>query len=83
MSQPDLSVEIGSMRMANPVTVASGTFGYGPEYAELIDVSRLGAITVKGIRMEPVEGNPLPRMVEVPGGLLNDRAAGARGGRLR
>ena len=71
MSLPDLSVDIGGMRMQNPVTVASGTFGYGSEYAPLMDVSRLGAITVKGIRLDAVEGNSLPRMVEVPGGLLN------------
>ena len=57
--------------MKNPVTVASGTFGYGQEYAELIDVSKLGAITVKGIRLEAWGGNKLPRMVEVPGGLVN------------
>jgi len=57
--------------MANPVTVASGTFGYGQEYAGLVDVSRLGAITVKGIRLQPWPGNPLPRHVEVPGGMIN------------
>jgi dihydroorotate dehydrogenase (NAD+) catalytic subunit len=57
--------------MANPVTVASGTFGYGKEYAGLVDVSRLGAITVKGIRLQPWQGNPLPRHVEVPGGMIN------------
>ena len=57
--------------MKNPVTVASGTFGYGEEYAELFDISRLGAITVKGIRKEPCDGNPTPRIYEVPGGMLN------------
>lgn len=57
--------------MNNPVTVASGTFGYGSEYAELIDVTRLGAITVKGIRDCPWEGNALPRHVEVSGGMVN------------
>jgi len=57
--------------MGNPVTVASGTFGYGQEYAEWMDVKRLGAITVKGIRLEPWDGNRTPRMVEVPGGLVN------------
>ena len=71
MIEPDLRVDVGGVQMANPVTVASGTFGYGPEYAQLVDLSKLGAITVKGIRMEPVVGNALPRMVEVPGGLLN------------
>ena len=57
--------------MKNPVTVASGTFGYGEEYAALADISRLGAVTVKGIRKEPCEGNPVPRIHEVPGGMLN------------
>lgn len=66
-----LAVDLGGVKMPNPVTVASGTFGYGPEYAELIDVTRLGAITVKGIRSIPWAGNPLPRHVEVPGGMLN------------
>ena len=57
--------------MKNPVTVASGTFGYGLEYANLIDVTRLGAITVKGIRKDRCEGNPSPRIWEVRGGMLN------------
>lgn len=57
--------------MKNPVMVASGTFGYGPEYACVVDVDRLGAIVVKGISLEPWEGNPTPRMVEVAGGLVN------------
>jgi len=67
----DLSVDLGGVRMRNPVTVASGTFGYGKEYAELVDVSRLGAITVKGIRLQPWPGNSLPRHVEVPCGMVN------------
>ncbi len=67
----DLSVQIGSLRMKNPVTVASGTFGYGPEYAELIDINRLGAIVVKGIAMEPTTGNPTDRMFETESGLIN------------
>ena len=57
--------------MANPVTVASGTFGYGAEYARLLDVNQLGAVTVKGIRLQPVPGNPTPRTAEVTSGLLN------------
>jgi hypothetical protein len=68
---PDLRVNLGGLAMANPVTVASGTFGYGLEYAELVDVRRLGAITVKGIRLAPWPGNPLPRHVEVRGGMVN------------
>jgi len=71
MDRIDLSVDLGGIKMANPVAVASGTFGYGKEYAGLVDVSRLGAITVKGIRREAWRGNPLPRHVEVPGGMLN------------
>ena len=67
----DLSVDLGGVLMKNPVTVASGTFGYGKEYAELIDVTKLGAITVKGIRLQAWPGNPLPRHVEVPGGMVN------------
>ena len=67
----NLSVNIGRMAMRNPVTVASGTFGYGEEYAGLVDISKLGAITVKGIRKEPCAGNPVPRIHEVPGGMLN------------
>lgn len=68
---PDMTVKIGGIRMKNPVMVASGTFGYGPEYADLVDINRLGAIVVKGIMVKPWEGNPTPRMVEAPGGLVN------------
>jgi dihydroorotate dehydrogenase (NAD+) catalytic subunit len=57
--------------MQNPVTVASGTFGYGSEYARLIDLNQLGAVTVKGIRLNPVRGNPTPRTAEVASGMLN------------
>jgi len=67
----DLSVKIGSMVMKNPVTVASGTFGYGPEYADLVDLNRLGAITVKGICPEENIGNSTPRTFETRGGMLN------------
>jgi dihydroorotate dehydrogenase (NAD+) catalytic subunit len=69
--KPDLQVNIGGIAMRNPVMVASGTFGYGQEYAALVDLNRLGALVVKGISSEPWFGNPPPRMVEVPGGLLN------------
>jgi dihydroorotate dehydrogenase (NAD+) catalytic subunit len=71
MSKPDLEIKIGSMTMKNPVTVASGTFGYGPEYADLVDLNRLGAITVKGICPEEHIGNPTPRTFETRGGMLN------------
>lgn len=57
--------------MKNPVMVASGTFGYGPEYADLVDLNELGAIVVKGIAMQATQGNPTPRTAEVHGGLLN------------
>jgi dihydroorotate dehydrogenase (NAD+) catalytic subunit len=67
----NLSVQIGKLRMQNPVTVASGTFGYGAEYARLIDLNQLGAVTVKGIRLNPVTGNPTPRTAEVSSGMLN------------
>lgn len=68
---PDLSVTLGGIAMKNPVMVASGTFGYGPEYAELVDLNRLGAIVVKGICLHPTVGNPTPRTAEVASGLLN------------
>jgi len=67
----NLAVQLGSLRMQNPVTVASGTFGYGVEYAQLLDLNRLGAVTVKGIRRDPVRGNPTPRTAEVTSGMLN------------
>jgi dihydroorotate dehydrogenase (NAD+) catalytic subunit len=67
----NLSVAIGKLRMQNPVTVASGTFGYGVEYAQLVDLNQLGAVVVKGIRLHPVAGNPTPRTVEVTSGMLN------------
>jgi dihydroorotate dehydrogenase (NAD+) catalytic subunit len=67
----NLSVQIGKLTMQNPVTVASGTFGYGAEYARLIDLNQLGAVTVKGIRLNPVLGNPTPRTSETASGMLN------------
>jgi dihydroorotate dehydrogenase (NAD+) catalytic subunit len=67
----NLSVRIGSLSLRNPVTVASGTFGCGAEYAQLLDLNQLGAVVVKGIRLGPVRGNPTPRTVEVASGLIN------------
>jgi dihydroorotate dehydrogenase (NAD+) catalytic subunit len=67
----NLSVQIGKLTLQNPVTVASGTFGYGVEYAQLLDLNQLGAVVVKGIRLGPVRGNPTPRTVEVASGLIN------------
>ena len=69
--KPDLAVNIGGIAMKNPVLVASGTFGYGPEYADLVDLGQLGAIVVKGICLNPTLGNPTPRTAEVASGLLN------------
>lgn len=68
---PDLRVAIGRQVLRNPVMTASGTFGYGPEYAELVDYNRLGALVTKGISLVPWDGNPAPRLVEVRGGLVN------------
>lgn len=70
-TKPNLAVQIGAIRMKNPVMVASGTFGYGPEYADLVDLNQLGAIVVKGICMNPTKGNPTPRTAEVASGLIN------------
>jgi len=69
--KPNMTVNIGGLKMKNPVTVASGTFGYGPEYADLVDLNRLGAITVKGICAEPHTGNQTPRTFETRCGMLN------------
>jgi len=67
----DTSVNLGGLEMATPVATASGTFGYGTEYIGAVDYSKLGAVTAKGIRVEPWPGNPMPRHAEVPGGLVN------------
>ena len=67
----DLTTKIGSLDMKNPVMTASGTFGYGPEYADFIDVSKIGGIIVKGTTIQLREGNPYPRMAETPSGMLN------------
>jgi dihydroorotate oxidase len=68
----DLTTHIGDhLVLKNPVMTASGTFGYGLEYADLMDISRLGAIIVKGTTAEPRQGNPYPRMAETPAGMLN------------
>lgn len=71
MSKINLTVDIGGIKMKNPVMVASGTFGYGEEYGDLVDLNRLGAIVTKGITLKPKEGNPPPRIVETPSGMLN------------
>lgn len=66
-----LKVNIGNLEFKNPVTTASGTFGYGTEYADFIDLNRLGGIFVKGTTLEPRQGNDYPRMTETPSGMLN------------
>lgn len=65
------SVNLGGLKMATPVATASGTFGYGTEYLGAVDYAKLGAVTAKGIRVEPWPGNAMPRHAEVPGGLVN------------
>ena len=67
----DLKVQIGNRTLPNPVGVASGTFGYGQEYAPLTDLDQLGAIYTKAVTVEPRPGNPLPRLVETPAGMIN------------
>ena len=67
----DLGVNIGNLFLKNPVTTASGTYGYGEEFTDFMDVNRLSAIFVKGITLENREGNPYPRMAETPAGMLN------------
>lgn len=67
----DLSVEIAGLRFRNPVWTASGTFGYGLEFSPFLDLNQLGAIVVKGLSLKPSKGNPPPRTVETPAGMLN------------
>ena len=67
----DLSVNIGKLRFKNPVLTASGTFGYGEEFADFLDLERLGGFIVKGTTLNPRDGNPYPRMAETPAGMLN------------
>lgn len=71
MVSPDLSVELGPLRLRNPVLTASGTFGYGLEFLPFFDIGRLGGIVTKGLSPRPRDGNPPPRIVETPAGMLN------------
>jgi len=71
MNQPDLKVTLGPLELKNPVIAASGTFGYGQEYAPLVDPNLLGGIVVKGLSLKPRPGNRPPRIVETPAGMLN------------
>ena len=66
----DLSVEIGNLKLKNPVLTASGTFGYGEEFKDFVDLNRLGGFIVKGTTLNHREGNPYPRMVQTPSGSM-------------
>ncbi len=70
-ASPNLAVQLGPLRLKNPVMSASGTFGYAREYSNFFDLRRLGAVVVKGISLEPRAGNPPPRLVETPAGMIN------------
>ncbi|MFZ5760680.1 MAG: dihydroorotate dehydrogenase [Thermodesulfobacteriota bacterium] len=69
--RPDLSVDVGGLTLQNPIMTASGTFGYGKEFSDFVDLDRLGAIVVKGVSLYPRPGNPPPRVVETACGMLN------------
>jgi dihydroorotate dehydrogenase (NAD+) catalytic subunit len=71
LEKPSLSVDIGGIVLKNPVMTASGTFGYATEFEGLVDLNRLGGIIVKGLSLKPSSGNPPPRIVETPSGMLN------------
>ena len=71
LSLSNLKISIGNTTFKNPIWVASGTFGYGTEAPDLIDVNTLGAIVTKSITRQPREGNPPPRIVETPSGMIN------------
>ncbi|MFP4171420.1 MAG: dihydroorotate dehydrogenase [Candidatus Hydrogenedentota bacterium] len=68
---PDLRIRLGALSLKNPVLVASGTFGYGQEYAQYFDIARLGAVVTKSLSLKPRAGNKPPRLVETPAGMLN------------
>ncbi|MGD8523209.1 MAG: dihydroorotate dehydrogenase [Desulfobacterales bacterium] len=69
--KPDLKIKLGGLELQNPVMTASGTFGYAKEFEDLVDLDRLGAIIVKGLSLQPTKGNPPPRTIETPCGMLN------------
>src|ERR1051325_3756524 len=68
---PDLSTQLGTLTLATPFLAASGTFGYGSEYAPIVDLSKVGAVITKSLSVLPREGNPTPRIWETPSGMLN------------
>ena len=67
---PRIEIDVAGIHFENPVLTASGTFGYGQEFAQLIDLNQLGGICVKGISADPMEGNPSPRIYETEAGML-------------
>ena len=69
--KPDMTVKLAGLNLRNPVMTASGTFGYGQEFAEYVDLEKIGAFVTKGLSLRPRAGNPTPRIVETPGGMLN------------
>ena len=69
--KPDMTVNLAGIPLRNPVMTASGTFGYGAEFAEYVNLERIGAFVTKGLSLKPRAGNPTPRIVETPGGMLN------------
>ncbi|WP_319525046.1 dihydroorotate dehydrogenase [uncultured Desulfosarcina sp.] len=71
MTEPNLTVDLGGLKLKNPVMTASGTFGYAREFEAYLDLNRLGAVIVKGLSLEPSKGNPPPRIVETACGMLN------------
>ncbi|PRX33497.1 dihydroorotate dehydrogenase (NAD+) catalytic subunit [Orenia metallireducens] len=71
MTKPNLAVDLNGLKLQNPVTTASGTFGFGPEYRNYVDLNRLGGVMVKGTTLNPKLGNPTPRIAETPAGMLN------------
>ncbi len=71
VAEPDMTVRVGSLELRNPIVTASGTFASGREYADFVDLSRLGAVVTKGVSLEPWEGNASPRVAETPSGMLN------------
>lgn len=69
--KPDMTVNLAGLSLRNPVMTASGTFGYGQEFAQYVDLEKIGAFVTKGLSLKPRSGNPTPRIVETPGGMLN------------
>lgn len=78
----ELNVNIGNLQLKNPVMTASGTFGYGIEYSDFMDISRLGGIFVKGTTIQPREGNCIPVWQETPSGMLNAVGLRNKGGSI-